>query len=287
MWKLAGAAAVQAWLPFVYWPVACMCRGHAQTFGGCGGMGRPPAGAAVSSPDCPAHSLRIFSWQQILVILQANCFRRRERSLCAEGPLHCSSACWRAQSDCGPLLSSPTAGRVSQGGAEQGGSRASFAPWAPAGQLIEPRRLQGGPASPQSGPQQVPGPPPHQPPDVCLPLRELPQTLTGVANCVECSGTKCYYCSAWSSPIWTNPGPTLTEVRAAPRPGRRCRTAAPPYLLLPAQLADCCVCCVQPSLQCRALSTGANCRGTGLIGTATKDAIFGGCLPGRWHARSG
>ncbi|KAI7840839.1 hypothetical protein COHA_005485 [Chlorella ohadii] len=60
--------------------------------------------------------------------------------------------------------------------------------------------------------------------------------LTGVAGCVECSATKlCYFCNYLSSPVWTSPGPKLTE--------------------------------------CRALS-GA-CRGAGLIGGVTLDATFG------------
>lgn len=38
--------------------------------------------------------------------------------------------------------------------------------------------------------------------------------LTGVAGCVECSATKlCYFCNYLSSPVWTSPGPKLTEVR--------------------------------------------------------------------------
>jgi hypothetical protein len=63
--------------------------------------------------------------------------------------------------------------------------------------------------------------------------------LTAIGNCVECSGapSSCYFCNYLASPIWTTPGPKLTE--------------------------------------CRALSTGGNCRGTGLIGAATKDATFG------------
>lgn len=43
--------------------------------------------------------------------------------------------------------------------------------------------------------------------------------LTGVAGCVECSATKlCYFCNYLSSPVWTSPGPKLTEVGRVPLP---------------------------------------------------------------------
>lgn len=65
------------------------------------------------------------------------------------------------------------------------------------------------------------------------------QTLTKITGCVECSGSpsSCYFCNYRTSPIWTTPGPKLTE--------------------------------------CRALSLGTACRGTTLIGSATRNALFG------------